>query len=57
MNIEAEWLTEDLETEVLNIFKPLYSRDLTKTEIKNIANSLADVAELWIKFNWRVAHA
>ncbi len=55
MNNEKEWLSGDLETEVLSAFQPLYRRELTKAEIYNIANSLADIAELWIKFNWRIA--
>lgn len=54
---ELSWLNENLESEVLNIFQPLYSHTLTKVEIKNIADSLADIAELWIKFNWRINHA
>lgn len=57
MKTELEWLNSDLESEVLNVFQPLYSHTLTKVEIKDIADNLADVAELWIKFNWRIAHA
>lgn len=57
MKTEFSWLNSELESEVLSIFQPLYSHTLTKVEIENIANSLADTAELWIKFNWRIAHA
>ena len=57
MKTDTEWLTKELESEVIKTFQPLYRRELTKTDIKNIANSLADTAELWIKFNWRITHA
>lgn len=58
-NVKAElsWLNDDLESEMFSIFQPLYGHELTKAEIENIANTLADTAELWIKFNWRIARA
>ena len=57
VKVELSWLNDGLESEILSIFQPLYGHTLTKVEIENIANNLADTAELWIKFNWRVTHA
>ena len=56
MKSELGWLNSELESEVLSIFQPLYDHSLTKAEIESIANTLADVTELWIKFNWRADH-
>lgn len=51
------WLTEELKQEVIRLFQPQYDYELTDTEITNIANTLANTVDLWIKFNWRVDHA
>ncbi|MCX6726241.1 MAG: hypothetical protein NTY75_00280 [Candidatus Shapirobacteria bacterium] len=58
LNVKAElsWLNNDLESEVLSNFQPLYGHKLTRVEIENIADTLANTAELWIKFNWRITH-
>lgn len=56
MKTDLEWLNNNLESEIINIFQSLYDHTLTKVEIENIANTLANTAELWIKFNWRIAH-
>lgn len=56
MSTESEWLNDDLKLEILSIYQPLYRHALTKIEIENIANTLANTAELWIKFNWRITH-
>jgi hypothetical protein len=50
------WLTNKLKEEVANLFQPLYKRPLTDTEITDIANTLANTAELWVKFNQRIEH-
>jgi len=50
------WLSEDLKREVIDVFQPEYTHTLTDTEIFNIADSLANVTDLWIKFNWRIDH-
>jgi len=51
------WLTLELKQEITDLFQPSYDHQLTETEISNIANTLANTAELWIKFNWRIDHA
>ena len=55
-NINKNWLTNELKEEIINLFQPLYKHTLTETEITNIANTRANTAELWIKFNWRIEH-
>ena len=52
-----EWLTDDLRNEVISVFQPDYNHPLTETEVFDIADSLANLTDLWIKFNWRVDHA
>lgn len=54
--INKNWLTNELKEEIINLFQPLYKHTLTETEITDIANTLANTAELWIKFNWRIEH-
>jgi len=54
--LKENWLNEELKQEVVHLFQPSYQHTLTDIEITNIANSLADSAELWIKFNWRIDH-
>ncbi|MDD4110555.1 MAG: hypothetical protein PHS54_03265 [Clostridia bacterium] len=49
-----DWLSDELKEEVINMFEPLYKRTLTDGEVIEIANNLAGLAELWIKFNWRI---
>lgn len=48
------WLSDELKEEVVNMFEPLYKRTLTDDEVMEIANNLSGLAELWIKFNWRI---
>jgi len=50
------WLTDDLKEEVVNLFQPLYDYTLTETEVINISNTLANLAELSIKFNCRIGN-
>ncbi|MDD4382548.1 MAG: hypothetical protein PHD49_00140 [Candidatus Shapirobacteria bacterium] len=57
INLNEDWLNSELKKEVLDLFQPLYKHPLTETEVTNIANTLANTAELWIKFNWRIDHA
>lgn len=55
-NLNENWLTDELKKEVIDLFQPSYNHPLTETEVVNIANALANTAELWIKFNWRINH-
>ena len=48
-----DWLTDELKQEVVDLFQPLYNYTLTEIEVINISNTLANLAELSIKFNWR----
>jgi len=52
-----DWLSDKLKKEVVNKFQPLYKRTLTDNEVIEIANNLAGLAELWIKFNWRIKNS
>lgn len=51
------WLTTELRGEIIDLYQPSYGHELTEIEIANIARTLANTAELWIKFNWRIDHA
>ena len=51
------WIDTSLENEIREIFEPLYKRELTENEIDLIGNGLANIAELWVKFSWRINHA
>lgn len=55
--LNEEWLTPELKQEVVELFQPHYDHQLTDTEISNIANSLTNTVDLWLKFNWRIDHA
>jgi len=57
INSYEDWLNKELKQEIADLFQPLYSHALTETEIIDIANTLANTAELWIKFNWRLDNA
>ncbi len=47
------WITKELEEEVRKIFQPKYNRELSKEEVKEIANNLTDSLETICKFRWK----
>lgn len=40
------WLTPELQTEIKQLFEPLYQKNLSKKEVEEIALNLCDVVEL-----------
>lgn len=56
VNLYEDWLNDELKEEIVNLFQSSYGHELTETEIANIANTLANTAELWIKFTWRISN-
>lgn len=47
------WLTIKLAQRVRDEFEPLYNRSLSNKEVLLIANNLADVLEVYLKFKVR----
>lgn len=54
--LDKNWLNQKLLEEIIDLFQPLYDHTLTETEVVNIANTLANTVELWVKFNWRICN-
>lgn len=50
----TNWLTPELRNSYQEVFAPKYGRQLTRDEITEIACNLADFAELYLKFRWRL---
>lgn len=46
-------LDGDLNKRIKEIFEPKYGRPISDEEALNIANNLADLIELCIKFKWK----
>lgn len=51
--IQNSWLTTKLAQRVRDEFEPLYARSLSDKEVLLIANNLADVLEVYLKFRIR----
>lgn len=50
----TSWLTPELRDTYQEVFAPKFGRQLTRDEITEIACNLADFAELYLKFRWRL---
>lgn len=51
-----DWLDEDLKCEIEKVFKPKYGRDLSDSEIAEIATNLVNYTEHHLKFIWNMRH-
>ena len=56
INEYQDWLSNELKQELVDLFQPSYDHTLTENEVINIAQTLANLAELSIKFNWRASN-
>ena len=55
--MKMNWLTEELRLKVKKVFEQRYKKELTATEVEEIAINLSSFTENLIKFNWNNHYA